>query len=382
MKKRQISMLFATGIVAVTIIQSPLISFAARSPEFARTAEEWARLKDDVLEYEEIEDLIYEYNVTVQNNYADWRGRDFGMTTEDMVRAAENAVQGLYDTAAGAGTEVEYITIDYQTRMAEAQLQNTINNAEDETTKRLQYEKIEKSLVVEAQTAMNTYYQLQYQLTSAQKSRQLMESAYSMSVRQQSLGTASYTDVLNAQQGMQNADVQILSLENQIETVRKKLIVMLGWGPEAYPEIRPMPALDLNRLNIMNPAADIETAYANDYTLRIDQRKVLNSLSDTGRIINSNNVENDKQQIAVALNNAYQSVLQAKNAYDQAQLEWSIASKSHTIAAARQQVGMGSAFETLQAEVSAVSAEANIKVQELALFQAMETYDWVLKGVR
>ena len=28
------------------------------SPEFARTAEEWERLRDNVLEYEELEDLI------------------------------------------------------------------------------------------------------------------------------------------------------------------------------------------------------------------------------------------------------------------------------------------------------------------------------------
>ena len=40
----------------------------AASPELARSEEEWARLRDNVLEYEEIEDLVHEYNVTVQNN--------------------------------------------------------------------------------------------------------------------------------------------------------------------------------------------------------------------------------------------------------------------------------------------------------------------------
>ena len=48
-------------------LQAPLTGLAA-SPEFARSAEEWERLRDNVLEYEELEDLIHEYNVTTQNN--------------------------------------------------------------------------------------------------------------------------------------------------------------------------------------------------------------------------------------------------------------------------------------------------------------------------
>ena len=42
-------------------------SFAA-SPAFSRTEEEWALLRDNTLEYKEIEDLIAEYNPTVQQN--------------------------------------------------------------------------------------------------------------------------------------------------------------------------------------------------------------------------------------------------------------------------------------------------------------------------
>ena len=38
------------------------------SPEFAYSAEKWAALRDDVLEYGELADLIHEYNATVINN--------------------------------------------------------------------------------------------------------------------------------------------------------------------------------------------------------------------------------------------------------------------------------------------------------------------------
>jgi len=50
--------------VAALATKSPATAYAG-SPEFARTAEEWAGLKDNVMEYGELADLIHEYNVTV-----------------------------------------------------------------------------------------------------------------------------------------------------------------------------------------------------------------------------------------------------------------------------------------------------------------------------
>ena len=50
-----------------------LFGFAAAqtvlaSPEFAYPPEKWASLRDDVLEYEELADLIHEYNAEVINS--------------------------------------------------------------------------------------------------------------------------------------------------------------------------------------------------------------------------------------------------------------------------------------------------------------------------
>lgn len=362
----------------------PALTARAASPEFARTPEEWARLRDDVLEYEEIEDLIDEYNVTVQNNYDDWKKNDSGKALQDYIEDSERALDDMYDSAAEAEDDLSMISLDYSARMQELQIQNTIDSAEDATTKKWDIEKIEKSLVAEAQTGMNTYFQLQYQLDAARKNRQLMETILANTQHQFSsaVGMATYADVLTAQQNLQNADVQIIDLTNQLETTRQNLIVMMGWSQSAQPEIRPMPALDLNRIAAMNPSADLETAYANDYELMAEQRKLANSVTASGQTIHGANIENIRQQIAVSLNTAYQSVLLAKNAYDNASLTLDIASRNYSSAALRQQAGTGTAMETLQAEANVVSAQADREVKGLQLFSAMETYDWVLKGVR
>ena len=62
-----------------------IISFAvpqaaqAASPPFAYTEEKWDSLRDNKLEYDEIGDLIHEYNSTVLSNqiaYEDYKGKD------------------------------------------------------------------------------------------------------------------------------------------------------------------------------------------------------------------------------------------------------------------------------------------------------------------
>ena len=77
--------LIACGVALVTAGTVPLEVYAS-SPEFARSEKEWARLQDDVLEYDEIEALIAEYNATVQTNQLDLNEfkKKYGNTKDDI----------------------------------------------------------------------------------------------------------------------------------------------------------------------------------------------------------------------------------------------------------------------------------------------------------
>ena len=98
--------------------------------------------------------------------------------------------------------------------------------------------------------------------------------------------------------------------------------------------------------------------------------------------IYAQNVANDTQQIGVALNTAYQSVQQAKAAYDEAALNLEVSQRSMNKASVQYQVGSISRLEYLQAESGFVSAQTGLEVKRLALLQAMENYSWIVKGVR
>lgn len=350
----------------------------AASPEFARSEGEWARLRDNVLEYEEIEDLVHEYNVTVQNNEQQYN-RDKGKTSQDLVDDLLEQADDAWEAAGEADSEMEAVMAEINARNAEASAER---NVDDSTTKYIQYAQAEKNIVVQAQTAMNNYYKLQYQLTSLKKNRELLEAVVSSTVGRQSQGMATAADVLTARQNLQSADAQIIAMESQIETTRQNLIVMLGWGQGAFPEIRPMPETDVERITAMNVEEDTKKAQEADYTLRLHRQNLENSTSDENRRIYSQSVEDDKQQIVIAVSDAYQKVIQAKNSYDQSVTSLDVAAKEWNAAGIRNQIGTISRLEYQQAEAAMVSAQQEVQVKNLELFQAMETYDWVVKGVR
>lgn len=363
---------------AVFCIQAPGAALAA-SPEFARTAEEWAKLRDDVLEYGELEDLIHEYNPTVQNNAEEYnktmKGVDFDDYSRQYLLQAEE-----YDQEAGdAATDVATITAEMNAAQAR---NNAVIDEKDGITVSWENELAEKKLVQQAQSTMNSYYQLQQQLVAAQKSRELTAANVTAVQNRQSVQMATQADVLAAQQSLQDADAQILSLTNQIESARKTLITMTGWKQDAAPEIKEMPDVDFDRLASFDPSADLAKAQENDYTLKVDSRKAANVVNASNQKIYADNVANDRQQIGVSLNTAYQSVKQAKSAYDEAVLNLEVSQRSMNMASTQYSLGSISRLDYLQAESGYVSAQTGLEIKKLALLQAMEDYSWIVKGVR
>ena len=92
-------------IVAVIASLTALSSFSsyAASPRFARTDEEWARLEDNVLEYEEIDGLVHEYNLKVLENdkaYNDFI-KKYGKTREDIADKYRELADDLEDSMTG-----------------------------------------------------------------------------------------------------------------------------------------------------------------------------------------------------------------------------------------------------------------------------------------
>ena len=248
--------------------------------------------------------------------------------------------------------------------------------------KRWTKEKTEYLLVQEAQKTMNSYYQLKQQLIAAQKNRELLDAVLTSTQTRMSVNMATKAEVLSARQNLQSADAQIQSLENQIESARKKLIVMTGWAQGDTPEISAMPEVDLGRIAAMDLHQDLLDALANDYTLKIDSRKVSRAASAETRKICEQTAASDREQIGVALNSAYSSVQQAKTSYDEASVDLDVKTRNLATASTQYDLGSISLLDYRQAEAALVTAQTSMEMKRLALLQAIEDYDWIVKGVR
>lgn len=378
MKKwKQIS---ACCLAAVLAAAAPTGTAWAGSPEFARSAEEWAKLRDNVMEYDELAGLIHEYNVTVQNNQRDYNEKK-NKTSDEIAQDYRNAADAVRSSMSGDDSPQAIL----QDSMAEAQAlsleQQADDNMEDSEIFKMTYDQTEATLVSNAQTNMISYHQKARDLDLKKKNRELLAATYDSVVLKMNHGMATQMDVLTAQENLQNADAAILTAESDLENTRQKLCVMLGWRYDASPEIREIPAVDLNRIQSMDPAADKAKALENNYTLRINKKKLANSSNNSKKESLQMTIDDNIQRIGSSVDSAYKNVIQSQTAYQQAAVSLEVASKNMEAAERKMQIGTLSRLDYLNQQYAYLQAQVAMEDASMALFQAVESYDWNIDGL-
>ncbi len=375
------------GIAGLMTAITPFMTLAA-SPEFARTAEEWGKLRDNIIEYDELEDLIAEYNTTVQTNQMDLNEfrREYGSTKEDVSqRYRDMAAEIQSNIQYPDSDDVMYGTMVNSALMAEIQVKNmekqADDNLEDSEIIYLNYKSAEKTLVTVAQGNMITYHKDLLSLQQAELAKRQAEISLSSAQNRAAAGMATRVDILNAQEALQTAEREVNSAKAEIENVRQKLQVMLGWKYSDTPEIRQVPASDMTRIEGMNPQADREKALENNYVLRVNKKKLANA--DNSSTVESLNrtIADNEQKIGSALVTSHQNVLSAKIAYEQAVAELELENRNWSNVQAKYKQGTASKNQLDNQQLVVQMKQLAVQIADLNLFQTMETYDWAVNGL-
>ena len=375
----------AAGMAASSAAALPAY---ASSPEFARSAEEWAALKDNKMEYWEIEGLVQEYNPTVQQNqysYVKFR-RDYGDTKDDVSseyrRLADELRRDIEypsdDDPAYATLQMAALTAEITANQLDTQADN---NLEDSEIRRLTYEMAEKTL---AQTAQNNFVGLHSAWAAirlAELKKQLAELNLAAVQAQASVGSGTQIQVLTAQQALQDAGAAVITAQSTADNTKQKLQIMLGWKADSLPEIGDAPALDLARIDSMDPSADLAAALENNYTLRINRKKLQNSTGETDVKTLQSTIADNEARIASSLQTAYLNVISAKNAYLFQQSAAALAEQTAAQTAQRYALGTASRLDYETAQAGAEQAQLSLRQAEYSLLQAMNSYEWAVKGL-
>ena len=377
----------SVSITGVMLAAAPMTALAA-SPEFARTSEEWARLRDNKMEYDELEDLIAEYNTTVQTNQLDLNEfrRDYGDTKDDVSDKYRDMANEIYANISYPDSDdptygylvASMLSAEIQAKNMEKQADD---NLEDSEIIGWNYKQAEKTLVTVAQSNMVTLEKNQLSLKQAEIARDQAQMSLTSAETRAAIGTATQVDVLNAREALQTAERNVESAKSNIENVRQKLLVMTGWTYDAQPEICQVPAADVSRIQEMDPAADREKALENNYTLLVNKKKLKNAESGTTKESLQKTIADNEQKIGSALVTNYQNVLAAKLAYDQAAAELELARRDLQSMELQFQQGRASQNQLTSQQYNLQNKELAMKTADLNLFQTMETYDWAVKGL-
>lgn len=367
-------------LTAVLTAAVPLTVYA--SPDFAYTQDKWATLKDNVMEYDELADLVHEYNPTVQNNrtdYQDYYDKDQDdLSNEYFKKAADAADSVQYPNDEDSGYAAKYADAMAAEVTIKSLRQQGLDNLDDGTIKGLTFAKAEAATVQSVQKSMVTYHQYQLQLKQAQENRKYQEAVYNSVVTKSQAGMATQSDVLTARQNMLDTDTTIAQLERSIQDQRQSLCVATGWKYNATPEIRPIPPAVIQALN---PSADKEKALAANYTLKINEHRLNNSQDSTSSQKLQVQINDNRQKINSDIDLSYHAILQAQVSYQQALAELDVESKNMETAERKMQSGSISSLQYLQQENAYVQKQVNAELKNMDLFQAIETYNWNVKGL-
>lgn len=381
MKKWKIAGLFA---MALMMGVTPLQAFAT-SPEFAYTAEKWASLRDNKLEYSEIADLIHEYNTTVRQNELDYQEYK-GKTSTDIAKE-------YYDSAAEVTERINYPEDDstnYANQLSSA-LSSEISadnlteegdsNVDDGEIKRLGYEQEEKSLVQQAQELMISYYSGKASLDSLEDAVTQAETAYTQAQTRKAAGMALQSDVDTAAESVTTAKASLQSAKSSLEQTRQQLVIMLGWNYNDSVEFGTLPEVDTSAVSSINVTSDIQTAITNNYSIKITERRLANSQSENNRATYTSTLSNQKDTVSTNVKNAYNSLVLAKNSYEQAKTSYELEEKERAAAELRLSAGTITKKTYAKQESACLSAKTSMESEKLSFLTAKVTYDWAVAGL-
>ena len=339
---------------------------------------------DDTLEYEEIPDLIEYFNPsyraaadTVESNLKD---------SYELVEKMREDGKEYRQQAKGLEAEGDQIYSAQYKAMGRSlsSAASTMEKALDKQARRLD---------------QNTLAPIRYQLSSAVQSlfigckqmevnREMLEKVValytdmlSMSNTQSGIGMATSTDLLSAQVSLTSAKNQLSTLNNSMDSLRRTLIMLTGWDYTDNPTLGEVPQPDMSQIDTIDREADKVQAIA--YNQEIISLKNTKKENRTIKDIHSKerSVTEAEEQLRSNMDTLYynlpekRAALQsAETAFSQAELTWQGNQR-------RYQLGMLGRIEYLSTEIQYVQAKAARDTARMNMLQALNEYNWALKGV-
>ena len=385
MIRKRAKRLAGAVLAAGAITAMPFQAFAQRSPEFAYSAEKWATLRDNKLEFDEISDLVHEYNPTVVQNEISYK--------DYLTKNRDDVAQDYYDKANEIYSNISYPDSDdanygsgvaaalRNEQQAKSLMEQGDENTDDQATMRLQYDQSEAKLAKQAQGLMITYWTQYYNLDGQKARVEQAKLSYQSEQNRLAAGMSTQSKVLSAKESVSNAEAALVTAERNLASTKESLCLMLGWGYGADVEIAELAEPDQSKIAAIDVNADIQTALENSYAYRLTKKQLTNARTDSVKEKLSETEKNQRETISNSVKSAYDSLLLAQSGYEQAQSALALQEVSMKSADAKLAAGTITKNTYESQKASYTTAQVTARTQKLSLLQAMNDYDWAVNGL-
>ncbi len=395
MKKKLIS----SFIMMMVLVSSFIISaYGASGPGQLETPltdgvtqDQWVRLNDQLIEFEELSDLVRYFNPSIVNTtdtiynsldnqyYIHDEMKRYIMDLKDEADGLKDS--GATDTAAGME---QYVILNTAVK--------GMKTSAEKMGRSLDYLNRPNSSIQSniTQVVKNyTYYanQVMISYNSALANREVLRKVEELShasLEAQRLnvqqGISTEASLLSAQKEVLSAQSSLLKLNNTIDSLRRSLCLMTGYFEETVPAIGGLPLLDSSAISAIDLETDTAKAIGNNYDL-ISQRHISSNRTTTGMKNKAAEGLVGEQNIVIAMHSYYQEILQEKNAYEAACISYERAVLEKEKADYSFQLGMLSKIGYLQSQMAYLQAESAKQNAYNSLYLAYDTYCWAVNGI-
>ncbi len=351
------------------------------NPEDTYDAATWAKLQDNVLEYDEIPDLVHVYNSSISEIWKNLRDtkEKLDRNIQELDSLSGN-MKRLKEDAKDQGNMMNYGNYTMQ-EIILGKVASGLRSTDLYSQKTVaSIQKGEKQITKAAQSLMITYDSLLKQRETLKKLQELYAKQYQIAVNKQGLGMATEQEVLTAKTNQLSAASSVASLDGGLLQLKPNLCTLTGWAADASPELAPIPEVDLTLIDQMNLEEDTKKAIGNNTTL-ISQRTSEKGSSNAGIQSRFGVIEEGEEKLTIEMKRLYNDVYTQKEAFEGAKAGYQAAQKTHDKYTRMYQMGLLGESDYIGTEISYYQAKSAYESADTALRLAIETYNWGVQGL-
>ena len=331
-------------------------------------------LKEDIVNYNDIEDMIHLYNPEILNNWNSWEN---DKSAEDIYDIYQSAADRLFDVA---GSQDSMMQEDMMSAQGKAMQIQADKNVSDSYINFLSNYLAEKQLVLTTKILDINYQKSAFELLNANET--IKESERNLTKAENALkyGSGTQVELLTAKKAVADAKSSLIAAESAQKANKIKLILNCGKSASDSIYITPIDlslGIDINSINLN---ADFETAKNNNIQLEIYKRKIDNARTEEVKNEFTILYEAAPDKIYNDLENKYRSILDAVDTIANRQVALTLANDNLKKAKDEYEHGNISVKAFLTAEYNLAVANNNVLAAQYDLKLAVENYKNILDG--